>query len=65
MKIKIKTSDIEDEITVCPYCMGEVSRHRFFGCCGETSAHFSKAYVMKDGDCLLENEVEVVKDDVA
>jgi len=47
---------IVDEILVCPYCMDEVNADGM-GCCGESSAHFTKAYVCDDGEYYLEDEL--------
>lgn len=58
--MKIKEIDIEEEITVCPYCMEEPSIGRLAnGCCGED--HFDLAYVLKNGDCVLVSESEIEK----
>jgi hypothetical protein len=56
----IYTDEIKEEIYVCPYCMNEVSMDDF-GCCGESSNHFEDAYVMEDGECYLDSEVEIVE----
>ncbi len=59
--IKIKLSDIEDELTVCPYCM-EPRSMEYMGCCGESRCHFEKAYQVKEelsNSYLLASEVEV------
>ena len=58
--VHIKESQIEAIITVCPYCMDEVSQNGT-GCCGESSAHFETAVVYQ-GEAYLENEIEVVSE---
>lgn len=58
---KLKVSQIETEILVCPYCMSEVSQNKM-GCCGESSAHFEMAYVAQD-ETFLESEVELIDDE--
>lgn len=56
---QIHDSDIKDELTVCPYCMDGPKAHgRDFGCCGESSAHFVKAYDLGD-ELVLADDVEV------
>jgi hypothetical protein len=57
---QILLSQIENEITICPYCGDE--KHGQSGCCGESSCHFEQAYVLKDGDCVSEHECSVVDD---
>lgn len=58
--MKVLESDIIDKYLVCPYCMNQVSFDRL-GCCGESSAHFVKAYELEDGDCYLCDDVEVIE----
>jgi hypothetical protein len=58
---QVLLSQIENEITVCPYC-GDEKHGNSYGCCGESSCHFEKAYVLKDGDCVTEHECCVVDD---
>ena len=59
----MKHNPIVDEITVCPYCMYPTSEmYRFKGCCGESSSHFEKAYILENGDCILESEYTVNDD---
>ena len=60
MKQQIKLSQIETELLVCPYCMGEVTQDDT-GCCGESSAHFDIAYVTQD-ETILASEVELIND---
>lgn len=55
---QLKLSELIDEQTVCPYCMNPAAG---IGCCGESSAHFERAYITKT-ECLLESEVEVMDD---
>ena len=57
--IKIKESEVESEITVCPYCMNEVRADPHMGCCGEV--HAERAYVLNNGECYLESEIEFEK----
>ena len=58
-KLKVvKEEQITDEVWVCPYCMNEVNEER--GCCGESSAHFEKAYEV-DGELYLTSELQIVK----
>lgn len=60
MKLVVKEHQIEKEITVCPYCMNEVSERYYGGCCGESSAHFETAYVIEGHDeYYLASEVEI------
>lgn len=59
--IKLKESDIIDEITVCPYCMNDAGSKS--GCCGESSAHFAEAYITKAQECYLISEVELISND--
>lgn len=42
--MKIKRSQIIDEVTVCPYCMDEVGNK--IACCGEV--HFEKGYLVEE-----------------
>lgn len=53
---KIKLSAIQDEITVCPYCMNPIQVDPHAGCCGEV--HSAKAYDLGD-EIVLVDEVEV------
>jgi len=56
--IRVKPDDISDNIIVCPYCMSEVEEHDYRGCCGESSAHFVKAYIVSGhDDIVLEDEI--------
>ena len=55
--IKIKKTDIVDEVTVCPYCMDDYTG---IVCCGEN--HPELAYITKDGNCYLDNEIEIVSE---
>jgi hypothetical protein len=57
--VQIKESQVEAVITVCPYCMDEVS-HNKTGCCGESSCHFETA-VVYDGMAYLENEIDIIE----
>lgn len=59
--IKIKESDIEDITHACPYCGDEKrSFEPWQGCCGETSEHFEKAYIVTGHDGrILESECEI------
>lgn len=54
---QITWAQVQDEITVCPYCMNP-ARNRI-ACCGESSAHFQTAYDLGD-ELVLAEEVEVV-----
>lgn len=57
---QIKLSQVQDEVTVCPYCMDGPKAHgRDYGCCGESSAHFVKAYDLGD-EFVLMDEVEII-----
>lgn len=56
-RIVVKPEMIQNEILACPYCMSEVSQDDT-GCCGESSAHFEKAYVIQD-ETFLESEVQI------
>lgn len=56
--IKIKESEIMDTGIVCVYCF-EVKKH--YECCGEN--HFEKALFLDSGECYLDSEVEIVKDE--
>ncbi len=56
-RIHVKPEAIQHETLACPYCMSEVSQDET-GCCGESSAHFEKAYVIQD-EIFLESEVEI------
>lgn len=58
MSIQLNLSQIVDTTTVCPYCMNPATG---LGCCGESSAHFERAYVTKS-DCYLESEVDLNND---
>jgi len=60
-RIKINESDIVDTVTLCPYCMSEPKSD--LGCCGESSAHFDKAYITKDDEYYLTSEVEIISND--
>ena len=55
-KTEIKESEIEEYITVCPYCMEKQSG---FSCCGEN--HFSEAVLTYD-DCYLLDEIDIIED---
>lgn len=56
----INESEILDEMTVCPYCMCQVSYNKIT-CCGESRSHFETAYVLDNGETLLGSEVKIVK----
>jgi hypothetical protein len=58
-KKQVKETDIEDLVTVCPYCMTEMGP-RDYGHCGEASTHFEDAYIIED-ECYLKSEIEVIK----
>lgn len=58
-KKQVKETDIEDIVTVCPYCMTKVSADSL-GCCGESSAHFEDAYIIED-EYYLKHEIEVIE----
>jgi hypothetical protein len=58
-KKQVKEIDIEDVVTVCPYCMTEMSSGAL-GHCGESSTHFEDAYIIED-ECYLKREIEVIK----
>jgi hypothetical protein len=45
---------LEEIVLVCPYCMNEVSDETL-GHCGESSAHFEKAYLIND-EVILERD---------
>lgn len=34
--------EVQDQVTICPYCMEEKDEHDPYGCCGESNAHFVK-----------------------
>lgn len=54
---------IEDELLVCPYCGSDVGFNTI-GCCGESSAHFTTAYIY-NGDVVLDSEVtKIIEIDV-
>lgn len=50
--------DIEDEVTICPYCGSE--QYSALGCCGESSDHFETAYVYQ-GETYTADEIEIYK----
>ncbi len=58
--MEIKKSELMelDTVTVCPYCMNEASG---IGCCGESSCHFEKAYIIDD-EYVLGSELTVIDD---
>ena len=53
----LKSSEIKEEISVCPYCMNDFPIDSWRGCCGEV--HSERAYVTVDGECYLESEVTI------
>lgn len=57
---KIRSNEIDREITMCPYC-GDEKRGSCFDCCGESSNHFVQAYVMNDGETYQVDEVLVIE----
>lgn len=57
--IKIKESDIKEEVYVCPYCMEDVGNK--VSCCGESSCHFEDAIVTVDYECYLLSDIEIVE----
>ena len=56
---QILLSQIQGEITICPYCGDE--KHGQIGCCGESSCHFEQAYDLGD-ETLSVNECDVIDD---
>ena len=60
----IKESEIVEEFLACPYCGGEASIDDL-GCCGESSGHFQQAYELKDGDVVMESEVDEIIEDLS
>lgn len=61
---QIRAADIQDELTVCPYCLAERNPYYHAGCCGESSLHFAKAYDLGD-ELVLESDVEIIPDGAA
>jgi len=59
--MKIKRSEIQDIVLVCPYCMNEKSDEAG-GCCGEASTHFCKAVDTEDERYLLD-DVQIIEDE--
>jgi len=59
--LTVNESEIEDEVLVCPYCMGEVSSD-VLGCCGESSTHFEIAYILTNGEIYLDSEIVIIKE---
>lgn len=57
-KTILRREHISKEITVCPYCMDEV-REGQFGCCGESSGHFERAYVTITDETYLVSQVSI------
>jgi hypothetical protein len=57
----VNRSEIESEELVCPYCMDTVSFERT-GCCGESRAHFARAYIVQD-EAFLESELCIIDDE--
>ncbi len=55
----VTLSEIEDELLVCPYCMGQVGMDDR-GCCGESSCHFETAYEI-GGELYLDSEVTITE----
>jgi len=49
-------NQIEEEITVCPYCMNDYRGQ--LQCCGEN--HWAEAYII-DGECYLADEVTILE----
>lgn len=59
MRRTVKSADIVDEFTACPYCMRPFPEDRLYkGCCGEV--HREKAFELSDGETLLESEIKIV-----
>ena len=64
--IRTPRSEITDELWACPYCQShQGQRHPDdespdfnSGCCGESEAHFVKAFIVAGhGDLVLEDEI--------
>ncbi len=56
---KIKRTEIIKESQVCPYCLRDVKDDQS-GCCGESSSHFTDAYITKAG-AFLADEVVILE----
>ena len=56
--MKIKTIDIVDEFTACPYC-GRALPDEYSACCQEVG-HGVKAYELVNGEIVFQDEIKIV-----